>query len=145
MNLDTVVKKLASLAKKIERAKGPLELFGLFLRDDSPDLWDLVVAAPWLKADERASFEFIADELRNSLPNEELTGLSRIVILEHDGAVLKSFLERFSDHTGLADMHFVTEGGAIIRTAYIIVARPLREGARRRQSSKKTRRKKAAR
>lgn len=144
MNLDIVVKKLTDLAKKIKGTKGPLELFGLFLRDDSPDLWDIVVAAPWLKADERASFEYMAGELRDSLSSGELSGLSRIVILEHDGAVLKSFLERFSGQTGLADVHFVTEGGAIIRTSYIIVARLLREGVRR-QSAKKTRRKKAVR
>ena len=142
MNLDQAAKKLSALAKKIKAAKGPLEFLGLFLRDDSPDLWDLVIAAPWLKADRRASFEYIAEELREMMTGEELAGLSRVVILEHDGAVLKAFLEQFGSQTGLADVHFVTEGGAVIRKVYIIMACHLPERARR-QRTKKPRRKKA--
>src|SRR5258708_613544 len=114
MNLDVVATKLISLANQIEDDKGPLELFGLFLRDDSPDLWDVVIAAPWLKADELASFEYVASRLREALAEEELVGLSRIVILEHGGAVLTAFLEQFNS-SGLADVHFIAEGGAIIR------------------------------
>lgn len=136
MNLDTVAKNLSTMAKKIKADKGPLELLGLFLRDDSPGLWDVVIGAPWLKADERASFVYVADQLRAHLVPEELTGLSRIVILDHGGAVLDSFLKRFSKSTGLADVHFVVEGGAIIRRAYIILARPLGPPARPRKTTK---------
>jgi len=139
MNLDSVVIKLTGMAKKIEASKGRLELLGLFLRDDSPDLWDIVIAAPWLKADERVSFEYVANELREALADEELAGLSRIVILEHGGAVLQSFLESFSSHAGVADVHFVTEGGAIIRKAYIIVACPVADAAARRKTKKRRR------
>ncbi|HTU21417.1 MAG TPA: hypothetical protein VMG10_25495 [Gemmataceae bacterium] len=139
MNLDSVGKKLTGMAKKITAAKGRLELLGLFLREDSPDLWDLVIAAPWLKADERASFEYVASELREALANEELAGLSRIVILEHGGAALQSFLESFRSHAGLADVHFVTEGGAIIRKAYIITAYPVVDAAARRKTKKRRR------
>jgi hypothetical protein len=130
MNLEQIAKNLTSMAKEVKADKGPLELLGLFLRDDSPDLWDLVVAAPWLKVDERASFVYVADQLRSFLTPEELANLSRIVILEHGGAVLASFLKRFTNHAGLADIHFVADGGAIIRRAYIILAHPLGSGRR---------------
>jgi len=131
MNVGPAGKKLTALRKTMEAAKGPLELFGLFLRDDSPDLWDVVVAAPWLKWDDRASFAYIADQLKASLTPEELAGLSRIVILDHGGEVLDSFLEAFGGRSGLADVHYVTEGGAVIRRAHVILAQPLAREARR--------------
>ena len=107
MNLEVVATKLTALAGTVEADKGPLELLGLFLREDSPDLWDLVISAPWLVADERAAFEYVANKLRGELSGEELAGLSRIVILEHGGAVLSSFLMQYEGHTGLADVHYV--------------------------------------
>jgi hypothetical protein len=134
VNVELVAQKLASMGKKIEADKGLLELLGLFLRDESPDRWDIVIAGPGLKADRRASFEYVAGQLRKVMTDEELTGLSRIVILDHGGAVLQSFLEQFSNRSGLADVHFVAEGGAVIRKAYIILARP---GVARRRRPKK--------
>lgn len=136
MNLDMTAEKLSVMTKKIEADKGPLELLGLFLRDDSLGLWDVVIGAPWLKADERASFVYVADQLRAHLAREELAGLSRIVILDHGGAVLESFLNQFGGRTGLADVHFVAEGGAVIRRAYVILARPVGAGARPRRTTR---------
>ena len=122
MNLEVVAAKLDILVKKVRAEKGPLGLLGLFLREDSPDLWDLVISAPWLGADERSAFGYVANELRQVLSDEELIGLSRIVILEYGGAVLGSFLTQYANRTGPVDMHFETGGGVIIRRAYIIVA-----------------------
>ncbi len=139
MNLEVVVDKLKTMAKNMQADKGPLDLFGLFLRDDSPDLWDVVVAAPWLEADERESFVYIADLLGSHLSNEERFWLSRIVILDHGGAVLDSFLKEFGKCSGLAEVHYVTDGGAIIRRAYVIVAQPLAKEASRRQTKKSPR------
>jgi len=122
MNLEVIAPKLDALAGKIQAERGSLELLGLFLREDSPDLWDLVISAPWLEADKRAAFEYVAHELQEDLAGEELAGLSRIVILRHVGGVPDSFLAQFANRTGLIDGHFVTDGGAIIRRAYIVVA-----------------------
>jgi hypothetical protein len=136
MNLEVLAKKLTDVANKIKADRGPLEFVGLFLRDDSPDLWDLVVAAPWLEADERESFEYLATQVRGSLADDELAELSRIVILEHEGAMLRFFLETFENQTGLADVHYVAEGGAIVRQVYVIMAhaipsRPSRKPAKK--------------
>ena len=139
MNLEVVVEKLKTMAENIQAEKGPLELFGLFLRDDSPDLWDVVVAAPWLEADERESFVYIADLLRSHLSDEERFWFSRIVILDHGGAVLDSFLKEFGKRIGLAEVHYVAAGGAVIRRAYIIVAQSLAKEASRRTAKKSPR------
>jgi hypothetical protein len=139
MNPQLVADKLSVLAKKIESSNGPLELFGLFLREDSPDLWDLVIAAPWLSPGKRASYEYVAGLLQETLTEEELVGLSRIVILEHGRAVLRSFLESFHNRPGFADVHFVSEGGAVIEKAYIIIARSAASDARPEKTKKQRR------
>jgi hypothetical protein len=139
MNLEVVAKKLSALAKKMKADIGPLELLGLFLRDDALDSWDLVIAAPPLQANNRDSFKYVADRLREALTEEELAGLSRIVIMDHGGAVLNGFLDQFKGRTGLCDIHFVADGGAIVRKAYIIIARALPVGRSGGQTAKKPR------
>jgi hypothetical protein len=119
MNLETIAEKLRGLASD---ARGALEFLALFLREDSLGLWDVVVAAPWLKTGEAKSFEYVAERLRKLLTKNEIAGVSRIVILEHGGAVLSSYLDQFANQFGFADIHFVTED--VIRRAYIIVACP---------------------
>ena len=136
MNIERVAEKLSGVAKKIEASKGPLELLGLFLREDSLDLWDVVIAAPWLSADKLALFEYVGGQLRRTLTDEEMIGLSRIVILEHGEAVLKSILAEFGNRSGLSDVNFELEGGAVIRRVYIIAARPAANGAHRGNSKK---------
>jgi len=122
MNIAMIAERLTTLASKMKHGRKPLEFFGLLLREDSNDLWDVVVAAPWLKAADRTSFEYVANKLRETFTNDQLLGLSRIVILENGGAVLRSFLERFANTVGLVDVHFSTDGGAVIRKAYVVVA-----------------------
>jgi hypothetical protein len=39
--------KLRGLERTLSEEKGPFNLFALLLREDAPDVWDLVVAAKW--------------------------------------------------------------------------------------------------
>ena len=39
------VEKLQNVEKNLSESKGQFELFALFLREDSPDKWDLLSAA----------------------------------------------------------------------------------------------------
>jgi hypothetical protein len=135
MNLDVVAEKLKVMAAKIETDRGPLDLLGLFLREHPLGLWDLVIAGARLKSVGLESYKYVAGQVREALTDEEMMGLSRIVILDHGEEVLDAFLERFTNQRGLADVHFETPGGAIIRRAYVILARPAVGG--RRQKAKK--------
>ncbi len=125
MNLDVVAKKLTGLAAEIEAEKGPLDLFALFLRDNSYGLWDFVIAASWLDHSPLSSYDYVANHLRKVLTHKEMTGLFRIVILEHGSDVLRSILEYFVNHPGLDNhVHYEIVSGAIIERSYVMVARP---------------------
>ena len=137
MNIDLVAKKLVDVVDVIRAEKGPLELFGLFLRENSPDdIWDVVVASHGLKAGDRDSYQFVGDRLRKVLTDNEMLGLAQIVLLQHGDAVLNDFLEIFKDRTGLVDVHHETEGGAVIRRAYILVAEKVPDQRPRRKAKK---------
>ena len=141
MNFEVMATKLTALAEKVQAEKGPLELLGLFLREDSPDLWDLVISAPWLDADERAAFEYVAGKLREELTAEELAGLSRIVVLDPGNTLASSLFSQHARAVGPVDMPYVADGGAVIRRAYIIVppggpARPVQRPAKKPRRAK---------
>jgi hypothetical protein len=141
MKIDTVVTKLTGLAKKIAIDKGPLDLLGLFQREDSQGDWDLVIAAPWLASAERSSFEYVVRRLREVLTEQEMSALSRVVILEHGGETLLSLLERFQNTHGFFEKHFSATNGQIIKQAHIITTQDGKIGLRR--TGKKSRRTKA--
>ena len=87
MNIDLVAKKLVDVVDVIRAEKGPLELFGLFLRENSPDdLWDVVVAAHGLKVGDRDSYQFVGDRLREILI-EPQTGCCGICRESADGGL----------------------------------------------------------
>jgi polyphosphate kinase len=124
INLEAVANKLTVVAKNIKADKGPLVLFGLFQRDNSlENLWDVVIAAPWLNTHDIESFQYVDDRLREVSTDDERLAFSRMVLLGSDDApVVNSILERFKGLTGrLVDVYHQTEGGALIRGAYIIV------------------------
>ena len=84
-----LIEKLESLEKEIADEKGEFSLFGLFLREDAENRWDLVVAAPWLNADSMEHIKYIADKLNIYLKNSELLSISRIVILDLNNPIVQ--------------------------------------------------------
>jgi hypothetical protein len=85
---NVICDKMAALEKEISAEKGDFYLFALFCREDAADRWDLVVASPWLEADEKQGLNYLADKVRVALTEEELLSLSKIVVLEADNPVV---------------------------------------------------------
>jgi hypothetical protein len=83
-----LLEKLESLEKEIADERDEFSLFGLFLREDAENRWDLVVAAPWLNADSMIDINYIANKLKSCIEDSELLSISRIVLVElHDPIV----------------------------------------------------------
>ena len=75
--LEEMVSKLQRIERELSRKKGPFALFGLFLREDVSDRWDLLVAAPWMEGREVEAVRLIASKLTKELETEELLRISR--------------------------------------------------------------------
>jgi hypothetical protein len=117
------VKKLADLETSMSRDMGEFELFGVLLREESPEKWDLVVAAPWLDPDNRESFKLVADALQEILTREEFLEISRIVILEKGNQFLENLLAVVSvEHSPIEIIDFAWSSISI-RRAYIVTSK----------------------
>ncbi|HHC24317.1 MAG TPA: hypothetical protein ENK58_02715 [Desulfobacterales bacterium] len=76
-----LIEKLISIENEIAGEKGPFLLFGLFEREDSPNMWDIVVSSPWIDKNRRKTSEYIIDKINSELTPEEMITLSAVVVL----------------------------------------------------------------
>lgn len=119
--MNKLSEKIDVMRQKIESEKGGLDLLAMFVRDDVPTMWDLVVAATWLKSDNMFDLSYIAKELSDAISKSELESMSRIVILPARGSLVTLLLELIGDARGEMELP-VTFSGSIIH-ANVVYAR----------------------
>jgi hypothetical protein len=79
-----------TLAGRIAKERGDFVLFALFLREDVPDRWDLIVAAPWATENRAGAVSYFIEQISAQLGRQSLTNLTQIVVADHsDEAVRK--------------------------------------------------------
>lgn len=123
------VEQFIKLERRIAKDKGEFFLFALFLREDAPDKWDLVVAAPWMDADRTKALSYLAEQIKEELKPRELTQLSRVVIVDQQHpslAAIKRAVKKADDIAEVANLNFF---GLQIKHGYIIVPRHSRPSA----------------
>jgi hypothetical protein len=101
MNMNEIIEKIKSIIKQLEEEEGPLLICALFLREDSLEKWDIIIAASWLNSEEMQSYKIVSSKLQKSLSDSELVRFSRIVILNRDDPVV-SYLQ---------SLEIITNGG----------------------------------
>ena len=122
-----IAEKLKNLERQMADEKGPFSLFGLFLREDAPDKWDLVVSAPWIDDNKEESLAYIAESLRASLAAEELLNLSRIVLVEQNNPGLEAVQRAMHVQHGVVEIKDRNFFDLEIKSAFIITSQRLGE------------------
>lgn len=122
-----IAEKLKNLERQMADEKGPFSLFGLFLREDAPDKWDLVVSAPWIDDNKEESLAYIAESLRASLAAEELLNLSRIVLVEQNNPGLEAVQRAMHVQHGVVEIKDCNFFDLEIKSAFIITSQRLGE------------------
>ncbi len=87
------VEKLKSMISFLEKEKGPLLIFALFLREDALEKWDIIISAEWLNSKEMSSYKLISSKLQGTLNESELLQFSRIVLLDPEDPVVSFLLD----------------------------------------------------
>ncbi len=118
-----LVEKLRDLELEISSEKGDFSFFGLFLREDAPNKWDLVVASPWIERNQKTSIEYLAKRLRSALTAEELVSLSRIVLMEEGNPALDAIFKVVSIEHGMGEISNSNFYDLAIRQGYVITAK----------------------
>jgi predicted sugar kinase len=96
-----ILDKLKLLLLELEKEHGPMLIFALFLRGDSPDRWDLVVSAPWLDSGSVGSYKTVATKVQDRLNAEEIVQLSRVVILDADDLAVAFLQDSYQVPNGI--------------------------------------------
>ena len=117
------IEKLQKLMKQVEARKGRFTFFGVFMREDSPGLWDLVVSAPWLESGRLKALRELVDEMSEVFGQDEVMSFSRIVTLKHGDPALHDILNEVGSPKKPLDMQGHSLFGLPIEHAVILRAR----------------------
>lgn len=115
--------KLREVMNDVSKDRGPFTLFGLFLRDEAPDKWDLVISAPWLEEGKMKALGEFVEKLSSALGEQEVLSLSRIVTVSRDDPGLQAILRAVQVEDGpvlVRDSNFF---GLQIKEAHILRAK----------------------
>lgn len=117
-----IAEKLRRLEGTLSTENGPFNLFALFLREDAPNVWDLVVAAKWIEDDKPAALADISRRVRDALRADEITKISRVVVVDRADPALKAIASAMPVEHGISEVASSTFFGLAIRQAFIITA-----------------------
>jgi hypothetical protein len=114
--------KFARLESNVAASKGAFTLFALFLLEDAPDRWDLVVSAPWV-SDKKAALNYLVERIKTDLGSSELIKLSRIVFVDPDDVAVRNINSEISVEHGSVELRDRTFFGLPIKHAFIFTSK----------------------
>lgn len=116
------LKKMAAVRDGIDRVRGPLVFFALFLPEDT-DQWDVVVVGPNIRENNFAHLKEVSAEVVRVLGPEGMRDVRSIVLFEGDFEPLQPLLQKdFDTDEPVLMTDFVFSRLPITR-AYIFTAR----------------------
>ncbi len=118
-----IVTKFIAVEREMEEEHGPFVLFALFLPEDAPQDWDLVVSAPWEFEDKLDFLRYVTDKLKKHLSRDEYLKLSRIVPIPCNEPGLEAVYELAQVEHGTVELRDETFFGLEIKRAYVITSR----------------------
>jgi hypothetical protein len=121
------IEKLRRVMEELSAEKGEFVLFGLFLREEAQDKWDLVISAPWLEDGKLKALGEFVQKAALIVGEQEFLALSRIVTLNHDDPNLDTILEAIEVENTPVELWNKNFFGLEIKHAYILRAKRLRK------------------
>ncbi|MDO9213467.1 MAG: hypothetical protein Q8Q54_05755 [Methylococcales bacterium] len=126
--MNSLAQKMMTVEQELAAEHGEFTLFALFLRDNSPGLWDVIVSAPWIDENREEGLSKVVAKVNACLQKDEVLMLSHIVIVEHDHPDLAELKNRFNFATSLTVIEAKNDNllGQDIQQAFFI---PLKQAA----------------
>jgi len=111
------------LESDVATAKGEFVLFALFMREDVPDRWDLMVSAPWIGDDKQGVVDYLVGEIRSRMGTQALTDLSRIVVVDPNDAAVQALNRAIRIEHGGVEVKDSNFFGLQVKHAFIITSK----------------------
>lgn len=123
MTVAELTEKFADLESQIAEEKGGFVLFALFMREDAPDRWDLILSAPWLGGDKQSAVDYFVSQIKSRLGEQDLTSLSRIVVIDPHDVAVEALNRAIQIEHGKVEVRDTTFFGLPVKHAYIITSK----------------------
>lgn len=118
-----LVEKFTELESRIAEARGAFTLFALFMREEVPDRWDLIVSAPWAVGDRRTVVDYFVSQIKSRLGDQALLSLARIVVVDPDASGVRALNRTIQVEHGSVEVRDTTLFGLDVKHAYIITSK----------------------
>jgi len=118
-----IIEKLIKVEKKTSEDRGKYDLFAVFLREDSPNRWDIVVSSDWLRNNKSEGLTYLAKNITEVLNKDELLLISRIVIIDEGDQTLPLLKQAMDVEHGSVEIGQSNFLGLQIKHAYLITSR----------------------
>ena len=118
-----LVNHFGRLESRVAGQKGEFALFALFQREEAPGRWDLIVSAPWIGTDKNAAVDFFVNEIQSYLGPENLTLLSRIVVVDPDNSAVEALNRAVHVEHGNTEIRDSNLFGLPVKHAIIITSK----------------------
>ena len=115
---------LVEIESYVSAERGEFSLFALILDEDSPGLWHLFVAAPWIWEDRLSAREYLWEQVR-LLEDQfmEFFGRLEIYAVEPDNPDLEEVWEYCNTENGMVEIYDVEILNVDVRRGYIFTSR----------------------
>jgi hypothetical protein len=118
--MNSFVEHLRDVERSLTAERGAFSLFALFLREDSPGKWDVVVSAPWIGSDLEGALRLMSMKVKVSLKLSEQLAISRVVIVEPDSAEVLAINAAYVIENSVEEVRDAIFFGLAIKRAYIL-------------------------
>ena len=118
-----IVDKLVEIEKETSEEKGEYDFFALFLRENSSDKWDILVAANWIDNNKEEALKYLAKIFQNSFNQNELLSISRIVLIEDTNPALPARQQAINVEHGSIEIKDANFFGLEIKHAFLITSK----------------------
>ncbi|MDD5271208.1 MAG: hypothetical protein PHU14_00685 [Methylovulum sp.] len=65
--MNSLAQKMTVVEQELAAEQGDFTLFALFLRENSPGLWDVIVSAPWIDANRETGLNTVVAKVKCEL------------------------------------------------------------------------------
>ena len=120
--MKNIINKLRLIEQETSTEKGEYNLFALFLREDSPNKWDILVSAGWIENKEDA-LNYLATKIQNAFNQDELLLISRIVLIDDNNPYLPELQQEINTGQSVAEIKDTTLFGLQIKHGFLITSR----------------------
>jgi hypothetical protein len=117
------IDKLQELMRRVSAEKGEFTLFGLFMRAEAPDKWDLVLSSPWLERGKMKALAEFVEKLAATIGQDQLPSISRVVTLNASDPALDAVLRAVAAEDGNVEIRDSDLFGLRIAHAHVLRAK----------------------